>query len=306
MPAMQVLQNIMALDNNMNKIKIILALLITVVAIGIAYFFITHRNNTPVSTQTAKQTAGWKTYSNNDYSFRIDYPSRFSVVENTKREDYYDTLATFLSQSKESITIRAIHGIDIYKNQKPEDVAKREIVDSGFKYSVIGVKTGNYSAAITTVDNNPDKKYPIITIAHPSKNLFIILEINIPVNAFQGESDKILSSFKFLDGSNNATGNTDNYNKAVKILQAIPEIQIVENAVIKNGRTTSFSSAGGEHGDIVTVLLFEEGFSDQISRWRDSFMVNIKTNEIKVYTDASVPNKNISLDEWKRTVKTRF
>lgn len=100
--------------------------------------------------------------------------------------------------------------------------------------------------------------------------------------------------------------NTSNYNKAVKMLQEIPEIQIIENAVIKNGRNTSFSSAGGENGDIVTVLLFEGGFPDKHTTRIDTFMVNIKTNEIQIYDATSVPNKNLSLDEWKKTVKERF
>lgn len=100
--------------------------------------------------------------------------------------------------------------------------------------------------------------------------------------------------------------NTDNYNKAVQILQVIPEIQTIQNAVIKNGRNISFSSAGGENGDIVTVLLFEEGFPDQHTTRIDTFMVNVKTNEVQVYTAASVPNKNLSLEDWKKTVKERF
>jgi hypothetical protein len=56
----------------------------------------------------------------------------------------------------------------------------------------------------------------------------------------------------------------------------------------------------------VTIVLFEEGFPDQHSTRIDTFMVNVTTNEIQVYTAASVPNKNISLEEWKKTVKERF
>lgn len=173
------------------------------IVLGLGGYYLNKQNlPSPLPITTAvKKIDSWKTYTNNDYSFQIDYPSRFSFVGNTKREANYDTLATFSSQSKESITLREIHDIDIYKDKKPEDVAKREIMDSGFQYGVIGVKTGDYSAAITTVDNNPDKKYPTITIAHPNKNLFIVLEINIPINGSQGESDKILSSFKFLNNT---------------------------------------------------------------------------------------------------------
>lgn len=113
--------------------------------------------------------------------------------------------------------------------------------------------------------------------------------------------DRILSSFSFT-----ADSQSDNYVKAVNMLQTIPEVQLIQQAVIKNGRNTSFSHAAGENGDIVTVLLFEGGFPDKISRRIDTFMVDIKTNEIQVYTGAPVSNKNLSLDEWKKTVRTRF
>ena len=158
----------------------------------------------PSPTATADETASqaptgdlanWKTYNNSYYSFRIDYPIRFEITEKTKREDYYDTLATLTSQFKESITLRVIHDIDIYKNNKPEIVAEREIMDSGFKYNITTTKIGDYFAAITMLDNNPDKKSPTITIAHPNKNLFIVIDINADLSRV--EFDQILSTFKF-------------------------------------------------------------------------------------------------------------
>lgn len=152
---------------------------------------------TPLATPTPTPTANWKTYRNNFYSFQIAYPSRFEIVEKTKREDYYDTLATLTSPFKESITLKAIHDIDIYEKNGPEIVAEREIMDSGFIYNITPTKIGNYFAAITTLDNNPDKKSPTITIAHQNKNLFIVIDINADLSRV--EFDQILSTFRFLD-----------------------------------------------------------------------------------------------------------
>ncbi len=146
---------------------------------------------------TLDTTANWKTYNNTFYSFRIDYPVRFEIVEKTKREDYYDTLATLTSSFKESITLKAIHDIDIYEKNGPEMVAEREVMDSGFIYNITTTKIGDYFAAITTFDNNPDKKSPTITIAHPSKNLFIVIDINTDLSRV--EFDQILATFKFTN-----------------------------------------------------------------------------------------------------------
>lgn len=154
---------------------------------------------TPSPTPTPSQdpTANWKTYNNTSYSFRIDYPVRFEIVEKTKREDFYDTLATLTSPFKESITLRVIHDIDIYEKNGPEMVAEREVMDSGFIYNITTTKIGDYFAAITTFANNPDKKSPTITIAHPSKNLFIVIDINTDLSRV--EFDQILSTFKFTN-----------------------------------------------------------------------------------------------------------
>jgi hypothetical protein len=149
------------------------------------------------SAEADDPTANWKIYNNTSYSFRIDYPVRFEIVEKTKREDCYDTLATLTSPLKESITLRAIHDIDIYEKNGPEMVAEREVIDSGFIYNITTTKIGDYFAAITTFDNNPDKKFPTITIAHPNKNLFIVIDINTDLSRV--EFDQILATFKFTD-----------------------------------------------------------------------------------------------------------
>ena len=100
--------------------------------------------------------------------------------------------------------------------------------------------------------------------------------------------------------------NTDSYDKAIQILQAIPEIQTIQNAVIKNG-TKTFFTQGDINGDVVKVWLYEEGFPDQHTTRIDTFNVNIKTKVITVDDVAMISGREfITLDAWKKTVKERF
>lgn len=200
-----------------------LIILVIIVAVSGIYFFgIQKSNSRPTtfikttvnspdlsvaSSSATNPGAEWKTYTNNYYSIRIDYPTRFQVIENAKREPFYDTLGSFVAQPKDSFNIRVIHDIDIYKNSKPEAVAKREIMDSGLKYNITTTKVGDYFAAITTYDViYPTVISIVVTIAHPSKNLFVVLEINTDLSRVDFE--QLLSSFKFLDITNTSSWKT--------------------------------------------------------------------------------------------------
>lgn len=107
---------------------------------------------------------------------------------------------------------------------------------------------------------------------------------------------QILSTFKFLDNGNS-------YDKAIEILQAISEVQIIKNSIIKLGRKPFFTPEG-ENGDIVTVSLRESFPDDPHTSRIDTFNVNVKSKVITV--EDFVTNKQLSLDEWKKTVKERF
>jgi len=150
----------------------------------------------PISnpTPTLDPTANWKTYTNTIYAFQISYPEYLSIEEDFDKEEYYDNLINF-SSGETLINIKAIYDIDIYENQEPKDVATREIMDSGFNYSVAPTIVNSYSAAITTVQGTSIKT--TYTTKHPDKNIFIAISFY----SFTDKEtlDQILSRFKFLD-----------------------------------------------------------------------------------------------------------
>ena len=136
------------------------------------------------------ETATWKTYTNQTYNFQLQYPKDWLLEEDNKTENYYDAVVKIIS-AEGVISITTIHGIDIYQSLSVFDVAKREIMDSGFEYTTEETKIGNLTAAITKVEDS--KKTMKTTIAHPNKNLFV--EISYTGN--KKILDQILSTFRF-------------------------------------------------------------------------------------------------------------
>lgn len=96
---------------------------------------------------------------------------------------------------------------------------------------------------------------------------------------------------------------SNNTEKAIKLLESIPEIQIIKDSVIKAGRKPFFTPEG-ENGDVVTISLRESFPDDQHTSRIDTFNINILSKIITI-SDV-VTNKDISLDEWKKTVNERF
>ena len=94
-----------------------------------------------------------------------------------------------------------------------------------------------------------------------------------------------------------------NLTEAIRLLEAIPEIQIIKEAVTKAGRKPFFTLEA-ENGDVVVISL-RESFTEDLHTSRiDTFNVNLKSKEVTVEDVAA--NKEITLDEWKKTVKPRF
>jgi hypothetical protein len=95
----------------------------------------------------------------------------------------------------------------------------------------------------------------------------------------------------------------NNTEKAITLLESIPEIQIIKKSVIAAGRKPFFTPES-ENGDIVQVSLRESFPDDPHTSRIDTFNINIQSKIITVYDVAT--DKDISLDEWKKTVKERF
>ena len=146
----------------------------------------------PSATTNSDVTTNWKTYTNQEYAFLFEYPQQMIIEEEKAKDPYYDLIAKF-STINYGISVRAIRDIDIYNKVPVENVAKREIMDSGFEYDIINSQINGLSVAKTLV-NDPAKRV-IATIANPDKNLFI--EISMTGTAHQLD-EQILSTFKFL------------------------------------------------------------------------------------------------------------
>ena len=156
---------------------------------------------TPTSGKTSQSTSphptdevtNWEVFQNEKYGFEMKYPPKYlSTSTNQKPNDYYDSLAVLALKSN-FIKIKAIHDIDIYKDQSPKFVAEREISESPFSHKVKETKIGKYAAAVTELDDGAEGF--IATINHPSRNVFIEVFAKLSSEEF----DQILSTFKFLD-----------------------------------------------------------------------------------------------------------
>lgn len=97
--------------------------------------------------------------------------------------------------------------------------------------------------------------------------------------------------------------NSDKVSEAISLLETIPEIKIIKDSVVKAGRKPFFTPEG-ENGDIVTVSLRESFPDDPHTSRIDTFHININSKEITV-SDV-VTNRDISLEDWKKSVRERF
>lgn len=121
-----------------------------------------------------------------------------------------------------------------------------------------------------------------------------------------GDSGTVIYSLNLDSFSSNAKTTSTNYDQAISLLEAIPEIRIIQSAVIKAGRKPFFIPEG-ESGEIVTVSLRESFPEDAHTSRIDTFNVNIKSGVITVDDVAMVSGSEmITLEEWKKTVKERF
>ena len=90
---------------------------------------------------------------------------------------------------------------------------------------------------------------------------------------------------------------------ATTMLEALPEIQTIQKAVIAAGRKPFFVLEQ-ENKNTVTISLKESFPQDQHTNRIDTFKIDLTTKTIMVYditTDSYVP-----LEEWKKSVKERF
>lgn len=115
--------------------------------------------------------------------------------------------------------------------------------------------------------------------------------------------NSFIDTFKIRTNQNDTAGNANNHNKAIQILQMIPEIQTIQNSVVKAGRKP-FYTAEGESGDIVTISIRESFPDDPHTSRIDTFNVNVKSKVVTV--EDVVSGKDIPFAVWKKTVKERF
>lgn len=94
-----------------------------------------------------------------------------------------------------------------------------------------------------------------------------------------------------------------NVTAASDLLKQIPEIKTIENAVLKAGRKP-FYTPEGQNGNIITISLRESFPDDPHTSRIDTFKIDVLLKVITV--EDVVNNKDITLEEWKKTIKERF
>lgn len=141
------------------------------------------------------QDYDWLSYHHEEYGFELKYPANYQIKKDARPEEFYDQLAefTFTPNSESFISIRAIHGIDIYEIASPELVAEREVSDGPFSYSIRETKVAQYATAITELEKGEEGF--IATIRHPTRNLFI----EISCKGSFPELNQLLTTFIFFD-----------------------------------------------------------------------------------------------------------
>ncbi len=240
--------------------------------------------------------SSWTLYTNKTYGYSLMFPTTYEVPpQSEKQKSQLGVDNNTVVEKKSDPSGSSVIVIDV--NQDKDTLSLGDYMDKNMKmFGINGPLLGGIFNGYDCVFNKNQ----------PGTNVFLkqgqyVYHITAPTSSTDKEVRDIVATFKFTDDSKIL-----NYDKAIKILQAIPEIQIIENAVIKNGRKTFFTQ-GSISGDVVTVWLYEGGFPDQHTTRIDTFNVNIKSKVITV-DDVAMKSgqETITLDEWKKTVKTRF
>jgi len=198
----------------------------------------------------------------------------------------YSQIPPTVDNTQEKLVLRgtAIHG-------------KRPSPDIGYDYQLKLVEpfVDKFSSA------GSPQKVNLVDISPSTDSIWIELENNInkEINV-EGYMVWGYAESRFLSVINVSRSS---FTEAINIITAIPEIQTIEKSVIKAGRKP-FYTPEGENGDIVKISLRESFPDDPHTSRIDTFNINIKSKVITV--EDVVSGKDISLEEWKKTVKERF
>ena len=120
-----------------------------------------------------------KTYVNETYGFKLNYPASYHERVGSGKYNYYDNILSFSYQNS-IVNIKVLFDNNLYKNIEVSKVAGREILDSGFRYEIEEVTVSGYMAAITYIEEPEVKSFTknadiIYTIAHPAKNIYVVI-----------------------------------------------------------------------------------------------------------------------------------
>lgn len=278
----------------MNKNKIFITLLIAVVTIGVTFFFGTQKNIIPTAPQVTDTTENWKTYEFQEGLFK--YPSAWS--ENPIQISGSGSTREIKDKEGQYAFTFSIRGNYSQLTGKPFATLEESLGSPSKTLPSLAVD-GQEGKQIFPFAGSENKNGVVFF----TKDLKSIYSLVLETSAKNGAElfSQIVSTFTFTPGSD-----SQNYISAMSILQGIPEIQDLQKDIIKLGRTTFFK-AGDEHGDIVKIWLYEDGFPDNHITRIDTFNVNIKTSVITVDDVAMMSGKEfITLEEWKKDVKGRF
>lgn len=267
----------------------------------------------PATNADATSTADRKTYVNEDiFELSLKYPSVYEV-----QEDFLDKNRPSVSFMENGIVLFTISGGKL-KNYHtlPDCEVTRSSMYEPYKPPCLcqGVAPGPNNdweekkfenAEVFCVDEGKPESHSI-EILQINSDPPLQLRLTQSFRSYDTDEvndlyDQILSSFRFL-GSPNAD-DASNIQRAIKLLESIPEIQFIQQVVAKQGRTAILEyQYESEH--TVYIDLIETGFPDEHRTRIDTFIVTPATGEIQV--EDLVTNAATSFDKWKSTVKERF
>jgi hypothetical protein len=240
----------------MNKYIKIFFIVMIATAIGAAYFLGTKNNTSPVSPQVKDQmpdfevytnkTVNWKTYTDRKYGISFQYPpnSNVDIATVAQTKDFSGTI-TLDCLGKTNIDLFTINtgsysSIEEFKKVNISDGSNtpfEEIVVNGekaFRSYYPGSSQTGAQVTIFLMHN---------AIGYQIMYRFCALPGTLAKDSeFVNIYPDILSTFTFLDKTNSTKKYTDNYDKAIQLLKSLPEIQLIEQAVMKNRRYIHFGN----------------------------------------------------------------
>jgi hypothetical protein len=135
------------------------------------------------------ETVNWKTYTNEQYGFKFDYPEGYSISENTAF-DALDDSSKFQVMVGKNISLEQPRVFEVLVKDAKQDPIKKTV--DWFKKSFEGL--------IVSSENIDGSNFTILTLSNDSKSGWAYIEHNgfLYAISYTNESRHLLNTFKFI------------------------------------------------------------------------------------------------------------